>query len=76
VTVVLKEHFEPEAYRRWPSSKQSQEAAILPATSLLLRFHTDEIVSHPSARVIPMPHVKCGRQWFCGEAEVIMSGQV
>ena len=43
----MKEQFEPEAYRIWSSFKQSQEAA----TRLLLRFHADEIVSHPSARV-------------------------
>jgi hypothetical protein len=60
-SVVLKEQFEPEAYRTWSSFKESQEAATLPATShaegaaasLLLRFHADETVSHPSAIVKP-----------------------
>jgi hypothetical protein len=62
----LKEKFEPEAQRRWSSLKESQEAATLPstshaegaATSLLLRFHADEIVSHPSARVISVSQNK------------------
>jgi hypothetical protein len=63
----LKEQFEPEAkYRRWSSFKPSQEAATLlatshaegAATSLLLRFHTDEIFSHPSVRVIPISQNK------------------
>jgi hypothetical protein len=58
----LKEQFETEAYRRVSGFKESQEAAILPstshadgaATSLLLRTHSDEIFSHPSARVKPI----------------------
>jgi hypothetical protein len=59
--VVLKEQSEPEAkHRRWSSFRPSQKAATLLATShaegagtsLLLRFHADEIVSHPSMRVI------------------------
>jgi hypothetical protein len=73
----LKEQFEPEAFGRWSSFKQSQEAVTLPATShegdatlpatchaegaptsLLLRFHADEIVSHPSARVLPISQNK------------------
>jgi len=100
-SVVLNEQTEPEACRRWSSFKESQETATLPsashaegaATSLLLRFHADEIVSHPSAKVISishnktfeellleqvkqMPHVRTGRKWICGGAEVITSGEV
>jgi cytidine deaminase len=32
-SVVSKEKFEPEAYRRWSSFKESQEAATMPSTS-------------------------------------------
>jgi hypothetical protein len=52
--------------RKWSSFKVNQEAAILPstsqaegaATSLLLRFHADGIVSHPSASLIPISQNK------------------
>jgi len=59
----LKEQFEPEAkHRRWSSFKPSQEGATShakgAATSILLSFHADEIVSHPSARVIPVSQNK------------------
>jgi hypothetical protein len=45
-----------------PSTSHAEGAATLPstshaegaATSLLLMFHANEIVSHPSARVIPI----------------------
>jgi hypothetical protein len=49
-----------------PSTSHAEGAAILPstshakgaATSLPLSFHAEEIVTHPSARVIPISQNK------------------
>jgi hypothetical protein len=38
----------------WPAKSNAEEAA----SSLLLRFHANEIISHPSARVIPFSQNK------------------
>jgi hypothetical protein len=60
-SVVLKEQIEPEAYRRWSSFKESQEAATLPST-----YHADR------AGILPAT-ISCRRSFSISAVEV--SGQ-